>query len=1332
MIHHFTRATRHVIFWSLMVIALGITGIRLTLIGVETFKSDLATRIGKELGAVIDIGSLSARMRRFSPELIIKDVRVRSTEQSVSSVISLKELRLGINLSQLLINKQLASSAWISFVGAHFTVQQNAQKNWQIRGLASGKSPPLWLFDVGKIALLDSHIEAQWGEHAITIKQLPKVNVVVINQADQHKIKLLTELPDSYGKQLSIAAVFKGNPLLNPAQLSGKIYVHGQHLQAELLQLLPVTAFQQLTQGTGEVSVWGHWQAAEVVAVTMQTQWHDLAWQPSVNTIRPLNSLDTQWHWQRQPPSTGQAGWHWQMAMQRCLLTVLDAQQQPINLPNIRFVMQGGGAEYAKLETLSLMLPQLDMQAVTALSPVLATLLPTAQQAWVGSELSGQLSNVAFNVDQSKKTLQLNADFAGLTLNAIHTQGLALENWTGHIQGTEQQGTLRLASHDATVSVPAVFRQPLLIKALLGSFEWQQTAEQWRITSKPLQLDLRGVQTENAVRLVWQKKAEQPFLDWRMRLQADDVSQLRYYFPHNVIKPVDLEWLDRAFVSGKISQGSLSYYGKLGQLANLSAYYLPEHAVVTKPLRRPELSPDATRHAIVQSVEQQDGAVFEALLQVRELTLDYAPQWPQLNAIEGEVLFLQGRMEVAATHGHSYQLTAHHTKVINEALGKSPRLLVQGQIDGRIADALLFLQATPLNASIGGVIEALIPRGNTQVKVALSLPLAKGLKPKVEGSASLENADLIIKAIDLPIKKVTGLLKFTEQGIFSDPIHANVFKHPTRIIINNKPSLTEVNMAGEVEPQLISQHFGLPEVSLAKGVLHYDLRLVLPETSLPTTSDTPRLAVQIASDLTGVALQLPNGLGKTATEATPLMLSFDLTDTHLLPIEISYTQRFNAHIRYNTATHQLNSGHILIGKGEAKRDVLTGITLELRQEQLNLKEWLMWPHSEDNNAALSFNEIHINSPQASWGNAHLGHLDIRLLPSAKVWSGSIESKFARGTIHIPVPQERITLNLDFLDFSILKNLALADDTAVAHIPTNNNDKPTLPEQWPLLSMTSQQTVWDKVELGTLTIQTQRIPQGLQLSHFELTGLVEKLNLSGRWQHQQNFTKTEIQGHLSVLNAGSLFSQLKLTDDFVETSGKIDFSLHWPAAPYQFSLAALQGEIALRFNEGRILSIEPGMGRALGMLAMAQWLKRLQLDFRDVYQQGLTFNSIQGDFILSEGKASSQNLVIDAIPANISLQGDINLVTKTLEQSVHVAPKGADALPIAGPIMDKLTTVIATTLTGEAQNDFLLGTQYRLFGNWHDVQVQSVHENEGLIPKLGTQMNAFPWLLAPQK
>ena len=54
------------------------------------------------------------------------------------------------------------------------------------------------------------------------------------------------------------------------------------------------------------------------------------------------------------------------------------------------------------------------------------------------------------------------------------------------------------------------------------------------------------------------------------------------------------------------------------------------------------------------------------------------------------------------------------------------------------------------------------------------------------------------------------------------------------------------------------------------------------------------------------------------------------------------------------------------------------------------------------------------------------------------------------------------------------------------------------------------------------------------------------------------------------------------------------------------VSELQGKIEANLTGGRILSVEPGFGRVLGMLAMAQWIKRLQLDFSDVYEEGLDF------------------------------------------------------------------------------------------------------------------------------
>jgi uncharacterized protein YhdP len=151
---------------------------------------------------------------------------------------------------------------------------------------------------------------------------------------------------------------------------------------------------------------------------------------------------------------------------------------------------------------------------------------------------------------------------------------------------------------------------------------------------------------------------------------------------------------------------------------------------------------------------------------------------------------------------------------------------------------------------------------------------------------------------------------------------------------------------------------------------------------------------------------------------------------------------------------------------------------------------------------------------------------------------------------------------------------------------------------------------------------------------------------------------------------------------------------------------------------------------LGMLAMAQWIKRLQLDFSDVYQEGLTFNSISGHFDLSKGKAVTHDLVIDAIPAKITITGETDFINRSLDQVVNVAPKSADAVPIAGTIVGKVAALIGRSLTGKDQDGFFFGSQYLVKGDWGNAQILPLHENDGLLQKTWSGITGFPWLQQP--
>jgi uncharacterized protein YhdP len=396
-----------------------------------------------------------------------------------------------------------------------------------------------------------------------------------------------------------------------------------------------------------------------------------------------------------------------------------------------------------------------------------------------------------------------------------------------------------------------------------------------------------------------------------------------------------------------------------------------------------------------------------------------------------------------------------------------------------------------------------------------------------------------------------------------------------------------------------------------------------------------------------------------------------------------------------------------------------GLKLEINRDRLDLPEWLnlstVGAQSQENDAGATgdIREIKIHSDRGVWKKTELGVFDLALKRNGGYWAGDIGSSFARGNIQVPVDpnaSDSIKLNMDVLDISALRQLRL-EGAAVQ------------PEQVPLLTITSRETRWSSINLGQLLLETERIPEGLRFKRAELLGADEKLTLSGTWSQQES----QIIGRLETPDWGRLLTRLGITDDMTETSGVMHYDLRWQGAPFQFSLAGLNGRVDVNLKNGRILSIEPGFGRVLGMLAMAQWIKRIQLDFSDVYEEGLTFNSIKGRFDLLGGLANTHDLVVDAVPAKITIRGDTDLVNGTIDHNVNVVPKSSEAVPIAGTIVGKIAGLVARSLTGEDKEGFFFGSQYRVKGEWGNAEIIPLHENDGLLRKTWNGITDFPWL-----
>lgn len=334
----------------------------------------------------------------------------------------------------------------------------------------------------------------------------------------------------------------------------------------------------------------------------------------------------------------------------------------------------------------------------------------------------------------------------------------------------------------------------------------------------------------------------------------------------------------------------------------------------------------------------------------------------------------------------------------------------------------------------------------------------------------------------------------------------------------------------------------------------------------------------------------------------------------------------------------------------------------------------------------------MHSKNAYWNNESIGSFDLLFNPDN--FGGSINSTIATGVFSKSA--DKIILNMESLDIYALKKLKQAGSTEL-----------------PLFSLTSENTSWQSTKLGRMEVESERIKEKVEISKFSLIG--------GNVKLKGGFSNNKIKGRLDVARTGELLDQLGITKDISETSSIIDFNVN------SISVDHMVGSLDVNLKNGRILSIEPGLGRLLGFLAVDQWIKRAQLDFGDVYKEGLTFNSINGHFDLVNGIASTKDMTIDAVPAKIVINGDADLINQTVDHIVNVKPKSINALPIAGNILGTMTYLAGLTLTGKDQDGFLFGSQYLVKGPWKSANVIPMHKKDGVLAKTWNSLTDFSWL-----
>jgi uncharacterized protein (TIGR02099 family) len=1270
MIHHVTRATRHLIFWSLIIAAIALTGVRLILNGIESYKTNLETRISAEVGIPVKLGRLDAHMRGISPELVIKDINIASLIATEKSTIHLKEIRLGINLGEFLVTQDILTSSWIALVGARFSIIHKQDGQFTVEGLKTGSGEPLWLLHGRQFKVLQSEVTFLDEQKGSAPLVLEAVNLAIMNDGKHHRINMLTNLPSQYGDRLKMAFEFESEAE-NFSDIKGSLFFQGDNINLHefVSEYLPYDI--SISTGSADVKVWSQWQHAKLVSIKADAQMRQTVFSKKGKGAFPIHRLDTQVNWQVKDQQ-------WFVDINRFILESSEVSVKATKKwPDAIVSLAGEMAANAGFHKLKMYAKQLDLAELSKLSQFFSP-LTEEQLHWVSqAQVNGILKDFSLYAEPDNKSFAIAGWYDSISAEPFLSFP-GIENVSGLVKGGDSLGAVEIISQNVVFKEAHLFGKPILFDRVKGVFAWQQTETEWSLSSQSLELDCPAFKSESRFLVKIPKNKEKPFLDLQIAFNSDDLSQVAAYLPTQIMKDKLANWLTNAFIGGKVSKGDLLLYG------NLAGFPFTDKS-----------------------------GVFEAKLEMNKVELNYHPEWGHISGIEGALFFEEDKILGSFDRGLIDKVDINKAEMLISGLGVDELLKIKGQAQGDINQALTILHQSPLARRVDPLVANATIQGNSQMMLDLSIPLRPGHVIEVGGNIQLKNTQLTVNRIGLKVDKINGELKFNKTGIYGDEIQAHALGYPIKISLAQADQNTLLNVAGKAKVSDVESMFDWPITPLLEGEGAYQLQLQIPKIQ----NDNSPLQVNIKSTLEGVALQFPGTLKKTKAQKKPTSLAITLSDELALPIELDYNNELKAAINFNTKLHKINSGHVLIGNGDVKQTKNSGIKLEVNREQLPLQDWMglaIAQQAEKNDFNLS--EIIIHSQSAFWKKTRLGAFNLGLKRSPNYWSGEIESILAKGAFQLPVDTKTdlpIALDMDMLNLSALKQLKYQDTSS------NSDFKP-------LLNIQSKKTMWQSKNLGELALETARTPQGMTIKRMELKGDEEVLALSGNWKGIGLISSTYINGKLEMKKADQLLDKLNITKDLTDTSGIVDFKLSWDGLPWQPSLPNVRGTMNVSLNSGRILSIEPGFGRLLGILAVAQWVKRLQLDFSDIYEEGLTFNSIKGHFNLLNGKATTDNLVIDAVPAKIAITGDTDLARQTVDYVIKVVPKSLDALPIAGTIVGKVAAMVGKTLTGKDQEGFFFGTQYLVKGGWDDAKISSLHEKDGIIQKTWNSITDFPW------
>ena len=251
----------------------------------------------------------------------------------------------------------------------------------------------------------------------------------------------------------------------------------------------------------------------------------------------------------------------------------------------------------------------------------------------------------------------------------------------------------------------------------------------------------------------------------------------------------------------------------------------------------------------------------------------------------------------------------------------------------------------------------------------------------------------------------------------------------------------------------------------------------------------------------------------------------------------------------------------------------------------------------------------------------------------------------------------------------------------------------------------------KADFGELSLIMQPLPGGKRVSDIKagMEGILFTGSLDWLYINEQH--ETRYQGTLSGKKIANFQEALDLPTMVDAKDTRIDTQLTWRGSPLGVNMGTMDGSVKLRLKNGSLKQLDGGAGalKLFGIFNMEALLRRIRLDFSDLYSSGVSFDNLKGQLHFDKGIITfDEPLVVEGPSSNFKLDGLVNTIDEVMDLSLVVTLPVSANLPILSVLLGTAPQVagiiyIADKLVGR-QVDQLASIRYRITGSFDEPTV----------------------------